>query len=77
MPGLLHHYLQQGPRQQANLLAQLQLVQLQQQNQTKKLANAVLAGCSLLAAVLLLTSGWSITAAGLALVALGFALKIN
>ncbi|RVT44383.1 ubiquinone biosynthesis regulatory protein kinase UbiB [Rheinheimera sediminis] len=77
MPGLLHHYLQQGPRQQANLLAQLQQVQAQQQLQTKKLAHAVLAGCSLLAAVLLLTSGWSITAAGLALVALGFSLKIN
>ncbi len=77
MPGLLHHYLQQGPRQQAYLLAQLQQVQAQQQNQTKKLANAVLAGCSLLAAVLLLTSGWSITAAGLAVVALGFVLKMN
>jgi ubiquinone biosynthesis protein len=55
----------------------LQQVQTQQHNQTKKLANAVLAGCSLLGAVLLLTSGWSITAAGLALVAVGFALKIN
>lgn len=77
MPGLLHHYLQQGPKQQANLLAALQQVQAQQQNQTKKLANAVLAGCSILAAVLLLTSGWSITAAGLAVVALGFVLKIN
>lgn len=77
MPGLLHHYLQQGPKQQAQLLAQLQQVQAQQQHQTKKLANAVLAGCSLLAAVLLLTSGWSITAAGLAVVALGFMLKMN
>ena len=77
MPGLLHQYLQQGPKQQAQLLVVLQQVQAQQQQQTKKLVNAVLAGCSLLAAVLLLTSGWSITAAGLALVALGFVLKIN
>lgn len=77
MPGLLHHYLQQGPKQQAQMLMMLQQVQAQQHHQTKKLANAVLAGCSLLAAVLLLTSGWSITAAGLALVAVGFALKIN
>lgn len=77
MPGLLHHYLQQGPKQQALLLAQLQQVQAQQHSQTRKLANAVLAGCSLLGAVLLLTSGWSITAAGLAVVALGFMLKIN
>lgn len=77
MPGLLHQYLQQGPKQQANLLALLQQVQLQQQNQTKKLAYAIVAGCSLLSAVLLLTSGWSITAAGLALVALGFVLKMN
>jgi ubiquinone biosynthesis protein len=77
MPGLLHHYLQQGPKQQAHLLAQLQQVQAQQHQQTKKLANAVLAGCSLLAAVLLLTSGWSITAAGLALLALVFVIKIN
>ncbi len=75
MPGLLHQYLQQGPKQQAQLLAKLQQVQAQQQHQTKKLANAVLAGCSLLAAVLLLTSGWSITAAGLALVALVFCFK--
>lgn len=77
MPGLLHQYLQQGPKQQANLLALLQQVQLQQQNQTKKLAYAIVAGCSLLSAVLLLTSGRSITAAGLALVALGFVLKMN
>lgn len=75
MPGLLHHYLQQGPKQQAQFIAQLQQVQAQQQHQTKKLANAVLAGCSLLAAVLLLTSGWSITAAGLALIALVFCVK--
>lgn len=75
MPGLLHQYLQQGPKQQAQLLAKLQQVQAQQQHQTKKLANAVLAGCSLLAAVLLLTSGWSITAAGLALIALVFCFK--
>lgn len=75
MPGLLHQYLQQGPKQQAQLLAKLQQLQAQQQHQTKKLANAVLAGCSLLAAVLLLTSGWSITAAGLALVALVFCFK--
>lgn len=75
MPGLLHHYLQQGPKQQAQFIAQLQQVQAQQQHQTKKLANAVLAGCSLLAAVLLLTSGWSITAAGLALIALFFCVK--
>ncbi len=77
MPGLLHQYLQQGPKQQAQLLVVLQQVQARQQQQTKKLVNAVLAGCSLLAAVLLLTSGWSITAAGLALVALAFVLKIN
>ncbi|KKL02656.1 ubiquinone biosynthesis regulatory protein kinase UbiB [Rheinheimera mesophila] len=75
MPGLLHHYLQQGPKQQAQFIAQLQQVQAQQQHQTKKLANAVLAGCSLLAAVLLLTSGWSITAAVLALIALVFCVK--
>ena len=77
MPGLLHQYLQQGPKQQSSLLAALQQMQLQQQNQTKKLAYAILAGCSLLSAVLLLTSGWSITAAGLVLVALGFVFKIN
>ncbi|MCA1931391.1 ubiquinone biosynthesis regulatory protein kinase UbiB [Rheinheimera sp.] len=77
MPGLLHQYLQQGPKQQNSLLAVLQQMQLQQQNQTKKLAYAILAGCSLLSAVLLLTSGWSITAAGLVLVALGFVFKIN
>lgn len=77
MPGLLHHYLQQGPKQQAQLLTQLQQVREQQFKQTKQLVNAVLAGCSLLGAVLLLTSGWSITAAALALVALGFVLKIN
>ncbi len=77
MPGLLHHYLQQGPKQQAQLIAQLQQVQAHQQRQTKKLAYAVLSGCSLLSAVLLLTSGWSITAAGLALIALVFVLKMN
>lgn len=77
MPGLLHHYLQQGPKQQAQFIAQLQQVQAQQQRQTKKLAYAVLSGCSLLSAVLLLTSGWSITAAGLALIALVFVLKMN
>jgi len=77
MPGLLHQYLQQGPKQQATLLAQLQQMQTQQQHQSRKLAYAVLAGCSLLGAVLLLTSGWSITAAGLALTAMLFVWKTN
>ena len=77
MPDLLHQYLQQGPKQQANLLAALQQMQLQQQHQTRKLAYAVLAGGSLLGAVLLLTSGWSITAAGLAMIAILFVWKMN
>jgi ubiquinone biosynthesis protein len=77
MPDLLHQYLQQGPKQQASLLVVLQQMQLQQQHQTKKLRHAVLAGCSLLGAVLLLTSGWSITAAGLAMIATLFVWKMN
>lgn len=63
MPTLLHQYLQQGPRNQKLLLEQLLLVQLQQQNQTKKLTYAVFGGMSLVGTVLLLTSGWTITAA--------------
>jgi len=62
MPGLLHNYLQQSPKQQLALLQQLQLLQTQQQNQTKKLAYAVFGGMSFIATVLLLTSGWTITA---------------
>ncbi|WP_337879985.1 ubiquinone biosynthesis regulatory protein kinase UbiB [Rheinheimera sp.] len=63
MPGLLHNYLQQGPKNQQALLQQLQQLQLQQQEQTKKLACAVFGGMSFVATVLLLTSGWTITAA--------------
>ncbi|WP_419571176.1 ubiquinone biosynthesis regulatory protein kinase UbiB [Rheinheimera sp.] len=63
MPGLLHNYLQQGPKNQLALLQQLQQLQLQQQEQTKKLACAVFGGMSFVATVLLLTSGWTITAA--------------
>ncbi|MFC4653649.1 ubiquinone biosynthesis regulatory protein kinase UbiB [Rheinheimera marina] len=63
MPGLLHNYLQQGPKNQLALLQQLQQLQLQQQEQTKKLTCAVFGGMSFVATVLLLTSGWTITAA--------------
>jgi ubiquinone biosynthesis protein len=75
MPTLLHSYLQQQPKQQQQLLLQLQILQQRQVRQGADLKLAVLAAASLLSATVLFATGWLWLAAPLAVCALFFAAK--
>ena len=57
MPTLLHSYLQQHPRSQQQLLAQLQLLQLKQLEQNRSLKLVIVAAAFVVSAALLFTIG--------------------
>ena len=57
MPTLLHRYLEQGPKQQAMLLQQLQLLQLQQHKTSRQIVAAALAAGTLISGTIALSFG--------------------
>lgn len=73
MPDLLHSYLQNQPRQQQLLIQQMQLLQQHQTEQASQLKWAVVAGCSVLGACILVLSQFQLLAGTLGVFA-GFAL---
>ena len=75
MPNLLHQYLEQGPRQQQQLLSALQQLQQQQQKTRAQIVAATLAAASLISASIVFTQGSLLLAAGLALSSLICAVK--
>ena len=75
MPNLLHQYLEQGPRQQLQLLSALQQLQQQQQKTRAQIVAATLAAASLISASIVFTQGSLLLAAGLALSSLICAVK--
>ncbi|MDX3772675.1 ubiquinone biosynthesis regulatory protein kinase UbiB [Chromatiaceae bacterium AAb-1] len=62
MPTLIHRYLEQGPKQQAQLLAQLQLLQLQQHKNNRRIISAVLATGTLISGCVMLGMNWPLPA---------------
>ncbi|WP_290612577.1 ubiquinone biosynthesis regulatory protein kinase UbiB [Arsukibacterium sp. UBA3155] len=75
MPTLLHRYLEQGPKQQALLLQQLQLLQLQQGKTTRQIVAAALAAGMLISGTIVLSFGASWLAGALLGGAIFFAAK--
>lgn len=75
MPTLLHNYLQQQPKQQQLLVQQLTQMQQRQLQQHSALKMAILASGALLAASVLLATGWPMLAIVLGSSALFFTIK--
>ena len=75
MPGLLHSYLQQQPKQQQQMLQQLMLMQQKQLEQGQSMKLYILAASLILSAAVLFTAGWVISAATLVVLALGLLIK--
>lgn len=75
MPTLLHNYLQQQPKQQQLLVQQLTQMQQRQLQQHSALKMAILASGALLAASVLLATGWPMLAIALGSSALFFTIK--
>lgn len=75
MPTLLHNYLQQQPKQQQLLVQQLTQMQQRQLQQHSSLKMAILASGALLAASVLLATGWPMLAIALGSSALFFTIK--
>lgn len=72
MPDLLHRYLEQGPKQQRELVQQLQALQRQQQQAKGQIISAVLAAACLISASIALSINldWLAIALGIATVLL-------
>uniref|UniRef100_A0A486XW53 Probable protein kinase UbiB n=1 Tax=Rheinheimera sp. BAL341 TaxID=1708203 RepID=A0A486XW53_9GAMM len=75
MPNLLHQYLEQGPKQQRQLLQQLQQLTTQQHNAKMQVVAATLSGASLISAGIVFASGNMLTAALLLAVSCTFAIR--
>lgn len=75
MPGLLHSYLQQQPKQQQQMLQQLMLMQQKQLEQGQSMKLYILAASLILSAAVLFTAGWIISAATLVVLAVGLLIK--
>ncbi len=75
MPGLLHSYLQQQPKQQQQMLQQLMLMQQKQLEQGQSMKLYILAASLILSAAVLFTAGWVISAATLVVLAVGLLIK--
>lgn len=75
MPTLLHQYLEQGPKQQRLLLAQLQQLQQQSQRTKQQIVAATFAAATLISASIVFSFGWPILASGLLVVCLGCTVK--
>ncbi|MDP5136804.1 ubiquinone biosynthesis regulatory protein kinase UbiB [Rheinheimera baltica] len=75
MPNLLHQYLEQGPKQQHQLLQQLQHLAQQQHKTRTQIVAATFAAASLISASMLLCFGHNAVAAALALLSIGLAFK--
>ena len=75
MPGLLHSYLQQQPKQQQQMLQQLMLMQQKQLEQGQRMKLYILAASLILSAAVLFTAGWIISAATLVVLAVGLLIK--
>ncbi len=75
MPGLLHSYLQQQPKQQQQMLQQLMLMQQKQLAQGQSMKLYILAASLILSAAVLFTAGWVISAATLVVLAVGLLIK--
>lgn len=75
MPGLLHSYLQQQPKQQQQMLQQLMLMQQKQLEQGQSMKLYILAASLILSAAVLFTAGWVVSAATLVVLAVGLLIK--
>lgn len=75
MPGLLHSYLQQQPKQQQQLLKHLISMQQKQLEQGQSVKLYILAASLILSGVVLFTSGWVIAAATFIGIAIGLLIK--
>lgn len=75
MPGLLHSYLQQQPKQQQQMLQQLMLMQQKQLAQGQSMKLYILAASLILSAAVLFTAGWVVSAATLVVLAVGLLIK--
>ncbi|WP_333606995.1 ubiquinone biosynthesis regulatory protein kinase UbiB [Arsukibacterium sp.] len=75
MPNLLHRYLEQGPRQQALLLAQLSQLQQQHQRASRRITEALLAGAGAISASVAFGFGATLLATALAAGTIFFTLK--
>lgn len=70
MPGLLHSYLQQQPKQQQHMMQQLMLMQQKQLEQSQSMKLCLLAASFILSSAVLFTAGWIYSAAGLTALAM-------
>lgn len=75
MPTLLHQYLEQGPKQQRQLLQQLQQLATQQHKTRTQIVSAVLAGTGLISASIVYSDGNPVIAAALLLSSLVFGIR--
>jgi len=75
MPGLLHSYLQQQPKQQQQMLQQLMLMQQKQLAQGQSMKLYVLAASLILSSAVLFTAGWVISATMLTVLAVVLLIK--
>lgn len=62
MPTLLHHYLEQGPKQQTLLIAKLEQLQSQQKKNGRQIVFVSLAAASLISGSIMAGFGWQIIA---------------
>jgi ubiquinone biosynthesis protein len=75
MPNLLHQYLEQGPKQQRQLLLQLQQLATQQHKARAQIVAATLAAASLISASILFSFGSHIAAAMLLAISFGCTMR--
>jgi ubiquinone biosynthesis protein len=75
MPNLLHQYLEQGPRQQRQLLQQLQQLAGQQQKTRQQIVAATFAAAALISASIVFSIGSHTLAVLLLAVSAGFGVK--
>jgi ubiquinone biosynthesis protein len=75
MPNLLHQYLEQGPKQQRQLLLQLQQLATQQHKARAQIVAATLAAASLISASILFSFGSHIAAAMLLAISVGCTMR--
>jgi ubiquinone biosynthesis protein len=75
MPNLLHQYLEQGPKQQRQLLHQLQQLSTQQQKAKTQIVAATFAAASLISASIVFSFGGQILATTLVVVSLFCAIR--
>lgn len=71
MPNLLHQYLEQGPKQQRQLLQQLQRLSVQQQKTKRQIVAATFAAAALISASIVFSFGNPLLASALMVLSLG------